>query len=143
LKLSGKKLQPVRNHARWIHNHFIWTNFFWRTFLIPTNTISRICNNYPRSSFNGTLKCCNDIITRLTKDSESYKASTQKDIPSITMDSFHNDSVAMASSIGYATFDDAALDDFHVDRTSLDDTSIDCQSAQAHTPSGNTCSPYH
>jgi hypothetical protein len=57
------------------------------------------------------------------------------------MDSFHNDAVAMALSIRYATFDDAAVDDFYVDRTSLDDTSIDCQSAQAHAPSGNTCPP--
>ena len=57
------------------------------------------------------------------------------------MDPFHNNAVAMASSIRYATFDNGAVDDFYVDQTSLDDTSIDCQSAQAHTPSGNTCSP--
>ena len=64
------------------------------------------------------LKYCDDIITRLTKDGESYKASTQKEIPLTTMDSFHNDAVAIASSIGYATFDDAAINDFYVDRTS-------------------------
>ncbi len=57
------------------------------------------------------------------------------------MDSFNNNAVAMALSIEYASFEDAAVDDLFVERTSLNDTSRDCQSVQAHATSVNTYSP--
>ena len=56
------------------------------------------------------------------------------------MDSFNNNAVAMASSIGYASFADAAVNDLFVKRTSLNDTARACQSVQAHATSVYTYS---
>ena len=57
------------------------------------------------------------------------------------MDSFNNNAVAMAASIGYVSVEDAAIDDLVVERTSLDGPSRDCQSVQAHASSVNIYSP--
>ena len=86
-------------------------------------------------------KCCNNSTTRLTNGSESYKASSPKDIPLIAMDSFNNNAVATASPIVFPSFEDTAGDDLFVEQTSLNDTSRECGAVQALTTSVFTYSP--